>query len=300
MADGGLKALGPDDVAILKEMVRWFKNFRFPKRADKGNSDDIRSSDTYIAQPQSANGIPALSGTTPGKDVCDIYQIDPNGGGADDPRLVQVGGIEEKVYNLSASVIAQTEYVPVHRNRYGRWIVGSSQPSDHQWFELKNELPDTAGTARSSVSPGQEVIAHPRDWNGSAWVTDTAGGSEYTVVDELGVYRGRGRSQYSSPHNQGSLGRSRFNSESGEHEIVQLEPHALMIRGTTTGEWTAGSFNIDTVKVMQPIGAIITDYDPADDIPINDFLDFEGSSSDVIVAVWDEEDVDWKLLQKAC
>lgn len=192
----------------------------------------------------------------------------------------------------------------VWNRQSGRWeVIGTSSAGDlivH--FELKLSLPKTA----VSVSPDQTTTAYIQNWSGSAWVTDTD--VEFEIFDKLGVYRGRAKANgFTAPHDVGSYGTARFVAEADRWEIVSMQPHALMIRGQATALWTGATFTIDgitggspTTAVMQPSGAIIVNTDPASNITVSDWLNFDGADNDDVLAVWDEDTRTWKLLQKAC
>ena len=123
---------------------------------------------------------------------------------------------------------------------------------------------------------------------------------EFEVYDIHGLYRGRARDAYDSPHNRGSRGSACLRTVSGYWEIIQLEPHALMIQGAATADWTSATFTIDGVIVLQPIGGIITNTDPGDDITVSDTFDWDGSEDDIVIAVWDESSDTYKAIQISC
>lgn len=72
----------------------------------------------YVARPQTAGGIAARSGTTPGQAECDIFRIHDVSG---TPTLQEITGFDKTVYNISADAIDQ-DYIPVARDKYGKWI----------------------------------------------------------------------------------------------------------------------------------------------------------------------------------
>lgn len=153
-------------------------------------------------------------------------------------------------------------------------------------FELKDAL-----------TPGSNATAHPLDKDG---VVDTTAANEFEVYDFHGLYRGRARNAYSSPHNRGSRGEAKRHSDSGHWEIVQMEPHALMIKGAATADWTASTFTIDGVTVLQPIGGIITNFDPAGNVTVTDTFDWDGSNNDTVIAVWNETSGIFEAIQIIC
>ena len=84
------------------------------------NEHIFQSSDVYVAKPQSVAGIEALDGTTPGKALCDIYQIVWQ----DDDDLHVVTDLVEMVYNVSTTAIEQV-FIVIYRTKFGVWVTGS-------------------------------------------------------------------------------------------------------------------------------------------------------------------------------
>ncbi len=109
------------DWATLQEMARAWREGRIntpsrpPTPGDVFGSEDYLAPEVYVAKPQSAGGIPALVGKTPGSDTCDIYKIGTDG------DLAAVTSFEKEVFNLSAEILPQ-EFIPVERTKYGKWI----------------------------------------------------------------------------------------------------------------------------------------------------------------------------------
>ncbi len=161
---------------------------------------------------------------------------------------------------------------------------------ERRHFELKD--PHT---------PGSTTAAHPRDWTGSAWVTDTAANREFDVTDQLSEYRGRGKDDFSSPHNQGSLGVAERNTASGEWEIVRMQAHALWLVGNVYADFAAGvDFEIDGTEIAFPIGSIITNTDPAANIPVTNIHNWDGSEDGVAEVRWNEEQARYETPELDC
>lgn len=163
-------------------------------------------------------------------------------------------------------------------------------------FELKDDL-----------TPGNSAAAYQQAWDGSAYAAD-ADSQEFDVYDIGGLHRGRGRDKYGSPHNTGSCGTAVQGGESGEWEIVWMQPAATLITGLLTGDLatTDTTFQIDGVTIMLPIGGIITDQDPAADMTIHNILQNEAgdywNSDDngYVRAVWNEAEEQWDADYVAC
>lgn len=221
---------------------------------------------------------------------------------------ITLGSDEETVYFPTITEFTQGDspeftsgdrVAAVWNAQSGRWeVVGTAAPGDTSiWVELKTKMPSSG-----SVAANQSTVAHPRDWSGSAWVTDTDAGREITIYDTLGKFRGRGKDDFSSPHNQGSIARVVLNADNARYEIRDMTPHALWIRGLSDAAWTTPS-TLDiaaSAVVMQPSGAIITHTDPAVKIPVNDVRDWEGASGVVIEAFWDESTQEFKARMVPC
>lgn len=129
--------LNENDKRIIQGLINREKTRVQDKPPRVGRLDWLEGTDhhppeTYVAYPQSAGGIPALSAGTgaggsdePGSATCDIYLIDADG------DLVEPGASFSKtVYNLTTDVLAQ-DWMTVTRTKYGKWIAvvsGSSTP----------------------------------------------------------------------------------------------------------------------------------------------------------------------------
>jgi len=158
--------------------------------------------------------------------------------------------------------------------------------------------PDTvrAFELKDAHTPGATSTAYLRTWDGDSYETDTD--TEFEAVDERGVFRGRAKDAYSSPHDEGSLGEAVLRN--GQWEITWMTPHALKIQGAAVGDFTASSTTIDGVTVMQPSGAIIVDQDPAAAMTVYDIFNWDGSEDDLIIAVWNENTDHWEIQEIVC
>lgn len=96
--------------------------FRRVGRGDDLTQDELEGihpgSDVHIAYPQTAGGIPAMSGTTPGIAYCDIYQ------------LIDVDGVielevseasETLVANIGNDALTQDYFIAL-RTKFGPWV----------------------------------------------------------------------------------------------------------------------------------------------------------------------------------
>ena len=172
-----------------------------------------------------------------------------------------------------------------HNDKYVNWmLIQSGRPIRR--FELKDaHTPGATSTAYLLVDDGGLTVD-----------TDV----EFEVTDKFGIYRGRAKDAYADPNHQGSRGLAEYFFDSNEWHILWMTPHALMIRGQATAAWTAATFTIDTLKVMQPTGAIIVDQDPGGNITVYDIFDWDGVNNADVVAAWNENTDHWEAIQVSC
>lgn len=155
-------------------------------------------------------------------------------------------------------------------------------------IELSDDLDPT---------PGGTADAYPRNWNGTAYVTDLTA-TPFEVVDVLGIYRGRGRNSFSQTWD-GSKGRAVLRN--GQWEIEELQPHATEI--TCLIDMAAGlvttdvNITVDTATIMSPVGAIwafglVTS--------VLNKHDFAGDDDGVVTAKWNEDTDQYEAVQVNC
>lgn len=173
-----------------------------------------------------------------------------------------------------------------HPHDVDRWEVVDMRAIDMMRFELKYDL-----------TPGGTVDAYYLDAVGSIQA-----GVVFEVTDVLGVHRGRAAGKYSAPHHRGSQGYAWYMHDLRRFEIIKMQPHALQIKGALTADLVkaTGSFNIETVTVMQPPGGIITDTDPASATFNITNRKFDGDDEAICIATWDEAATDWLALDIPC
>ncbi len=162
----------------------------------------------------------------------------------------------------------------------------------HPHFELKTAL-----------TPGGTATAHLRryDPDTDAYVTDTDEDLEFVVSDVEGLHRGRARDAFSSPHNEGSIGEARYFAESNRFEIERMQPHALWLVGDVYADFAEGvDFEIDGTEIAFPIGSIITNTDPAANIPVTNIHNWDGSEDGVAEVRWNEEQVRYETPELDC
>lgn len=112
-----------EDLALMREWGRWIKEQQSNKPFRRGReTDGIQTPDVLIAKPQSAGGIPARVGDTPGSDTVDIYRIGSDGD-------LEVRGDTKLAFNLSTSVIAQ-DFIEIKRNKQGKYLASSLVAGD--------------------------------------------------------------------------------------------------------------------------------------------------------------------------
>jgi len=163
---------------------------------------------------------------------------------------------------------------------------------------------DSASTGRNfelyeALTPGGQAEAYLREWvpHAQEYVTNTDLDT-FTVHDVRGVFRGRGRDDYDSPHDTGSIG---FCVERNSRwEIDWLQPHMTLIRGVANTDWTAHTFQIKNITGIQPTGGLIVDQDPAGPMNVDDEFDWDGSEDDLVFAAWNGTSSRWEAFQLVC
>jgi len=152
-------------------------------------------------------------------------------------------------------------------------------------------------------TPGATTEVHPLIWSGTDWVVDTQASHEFGVKDYWGIFRGRAKDAYASPHNQGSRGYAVYSGTKpcGWH-MRWLQPHALMVKGQLTDDLasTDSTFEIDGFEIMQPTGGLIVDQDPGDDLTIQNTFSCEGDDNGIVIAEWNEAQAHWEAQGIAC
>lgn len=173
----------------------------------------------------------------------------------------------------------------IYEDGTGTYIWPLLRGTKVRWFELKDAL-----------TPGSHATAHRRKWDADAeeYETDTNSDAEFEVYDELGLWRGRAKDAYASPHDAGSIGWAE--KRDARWQIIQMQPAALAILGTATTDWSTATFAIDGVSVLNPVGGLITDADPAGNITLQNLFGWTGSEDDSVVGIWNEASGHWIAL----
>lgn len=170
----------------------------------------------------------------------------------------------------------------------GDFYKNSLIPFQFRRFELKDAL-----------TPGGTATAYWRKYTGSAWETDTD--VEFEVIDRFSLFRGRAKDAYSSPHNDGSRGLAWKPHDLADWEIVCMQPHALMVRGTANADVSGGAITLSTgYGVMQPTGGLIVTTDPAATLAVSNPFAFNIDSGGAVTAAWSENAAAWEAIQAAC
>lgn len=159
----------------------------------------------------------------------------------------------------------------------GRWEV-LSPGHDVARFELK--------TALSSPGSPQSATAYLLPWNGSAYAEDTD--IEITVWDVLGTRRGRAKNG-----DPGSQGYAKWMPDAGRWEILEMQPHALVIAAQVNNASgiaaTDATMAIDNVAVIQPTGALLLSTPSVAD----NLLAMPYADDARVICFWNEADDDW-------
>lgn len=120
--------LSENDRRVLGEMFAWWRRFntntKVGGRSDQIDHEEFPAPEVYVAYSPSG-GIPGRVGTVPGSEICDIYQISFTDGDPEQPELVQINPLTQRVYNISARSIGGRDPILVIRDKLGQWIVQS-------------------------------------------------------------------------------------------------------------------------------------------------------------------------------
>lgn len=127
---------------MLLQAARFRSNS--PQRSQQ--PDVSQSPDVYVARVP-GGGMPARVGTRPGSAQCDIYVLQESS----DPTVVDAASAEFSalVYNVSKCRPTADDFLPVWRDKYGRWIAapGGCQKDvpilDTLTCPYINQVPDT-------------------------------------------------------------------------------------------------------------------------------------------------------------
>lgn len=119
-----IRVISDSDWEVLKRIVAANQNLQqTPANRPTDNSqfrdgDDSMAPESYIAYPDTADGIPPLVGSNPGSAYCRLYKIVDV---ANLPTMIPVPGVLKKVYNLTSSAITQS-WINIGRDKFGKWI----------------------------------------------------------------------------------------------------------------------------------------------------------------------------------
>jgi len=157
---------------------------------------------------------------------------------------------------------------------------------------------------------------YPGSDDPEAYLVDEFGavqtGCTFEVYDPFGYsgastgakYQGRGKNQYSSPHNQGSRGLAmplRDGHELDKLAIIDLTPPAEIIQGEIVSDFTtaAGAFSLTNVTVLSPQNGLIVRQDPGSNITVSNTFGWRGKAGDTAMAIW-AGGTTWRALQVEC
>lgn len=117
-----------EDRRAIEEMLRWYKNIQHDKTQRPTPLHDLSETETteaYIARTIE-DGIPALEEAPsqqekdrPGEALCEIYAILRK---STNYELWKVPSFKQRVFNLTTQDIPANEWVPILRDRFGRWL----------------------------------------------------------------------------------------------------------------------------------------------------------------------------------
>jgi len=216
-----LHGLSSGDVAVLRRLIAWAEKQglntrgRFPRERQHAENDDHQAPEVYVAKTP-AGGIDGLTlgdggtGTggydEPGSATCDIYVIDET----DTVPDLRDMGKDVIVYNVSGVAVPGSAYVPIVRDKSGRWLAVTPPIGTRRRFKLKDALvADDHATAYLVEASG-----------GSLTATDT----EFEVYDGMSEFEG----------DAGTLGMAEWWDDMARWEVYQMACDASDA-GTGTG-----------------------------------------------------------------
>jgi len=109
--------LTPAERVKFQRMYEWYLREEKSRIRPVNMTTPVLGNDLYIAAPP-VGGIPARSGTTPGRAECQVWKIDKDHAN----RTLILAHPDEVVYNVSETVITD-DYVIISKTKYGRWVV---------------------------------------------------------------------------------------------------------------------------------------------------------------------------------
>jgi hypothetical protein len=206
---GKAYALSQSDRDVLAALVQdYLTTLPEPSRV-RDEQDDYRTHGALIAYPQTADGIAAMTGTTPGSATCTIYQLS----GGTTPTIVGFQD-NEKVYNISLSPIGQ-DYFIVHRLKTGGYVAAS--------------IPrvGSTGVFLAEDHPGRGIVfdVYVGTWNSATHDWEYVGTATYKAIDW----------RYGVPYpTQGAQGLAEWRSSDSYGDILEITSLDCEAPGTGT------------------------------------------------------------------
>lgn len=119
--------LSQEDRDALRDLWdEWNRRQRGAENRPGADLEEQPAPEVYVAVAPD-DGIPALSGTTPGSAYCTVYTLWEDADG--NVALTEVSEVEQKVYNLATSAVSAGAYVVVLKDKYGNWFTTPSSSS---------------------------------------------------------------------------------------------------------------------------------------------------------------------------
>lgn len=243
---------------------------------DSIDHQEHQAPETYIAVAP-VGGIPALASDVPGEADCVIYQVLYDE--FDDPILTEITGRTKKVLNLSSIVIPGGFWLPITRDKYGRWLAlpgfrnvnvfrkgfldGALSPGGSATMNVWSSS-DGSGFAGTAVLTGNSVSS----------VTITNGGANYKYPPMITFSGGAG---------------------SGAAAVAVLTDGVVTSVNITaggTGYTSAPAVNVNNGEVDTLINITVFDW----------FLSSGQSiaAGTAVGACWDDLDEQWYVVAAKC
>ena len=192
----GQKTIPLKDWRRFLRVADWFE-----RTHEQGNGTRPPSYGQSLIVKTPEDGIDARSDTTISSATCiKCVAAETSTPGE---RTVHETDEELVVYNAEEYDVPGAIFVKTSLSPNGTRYVDRQSPERR--YELKDNMP-----ASGAVAAGQQATAHPVDSEGTV---DTTAAREFEVYDQYGVFRGRAKDAFSTPHNQGSRGIARWSPD---------------------------------------------------------------------------------------
>lgn len=185
-----INTIAAEDLQLLSEMIKWYR-LQQPRKPERFRPEtDHQASQCYVAYAEF--GIPALSSSIPGNEYCTIWQITDDVSGTTNPVLLQIGNEQttERVFNLSGTAIEADSWIPIIRDKFGRWLVaggaGGTTSGGGSDFQTTTNLFELGASSSQAIGAEANVTVFDEDTN--AWISNSGGVFTFTHTGTIRVH----------------------------------------------------------------------------------------------------------------